>query len=84
MQELAPVTTKDPEIFRRARVERAVVLTKDRDFVDLVSRQGAPPQVLWVTCGNTSNAEMFRILEATWAQAQRLLEQGTPVVEIKG
>ena len=62
----------------------AVVLTKDRDFVDLVHRQGAPPQIIWVTCGNTSNREMIRILQATFAEACELLAAGEPVVEIKG
>jgi predicted nuclease of predicted toxin-antitoxin system len=78
---LVPVTTKDHEIFRLARVTSAVVLTKDRDFVELVAQQGAPPQVVWVTCGNTSTSEMCRILDSTWAHAQRLLEQGEAVVD---
>lgn len=28
------------------------------DFVDLVVILGAPRQVLWLTCGNTSNASL--------------------------
>lgn len=33
----------DSEIFLRAKAETAVVVTKDRDFVDLVNRLGTPP-----------------------------------------
>jgi len=39
----------DIDIFTAARREQAVVISKDNDFVDLVSRHGAPPQLLWVT-----------------------------------
>jgi predicted nuclease of predicted toxin-antitoxin system len=78
------VGATDPEIFAAAGRAGAVVLTKDRDFVDLVRRRGSPPQIIWVTCGNTSNREMTRILGATFAQARALLAAGEAVVEIKG
>jgi predicted nuclease of predicted toxin-antitoxin system len=75
---------KDHEIFDRARVANVVVMTKDRDFVDLLERLGPPPQVLWVTCGNTSNLEMRRILAAACPAALVLLRKGDPLVEISG
>jgi len=46
----------DPEIFAAARGANVVVLTKDADFVELLEKHGPPPQVVLVTCGNTSNA----------------------------
>jgi len=46
-----------------AREAKAVVMSKDEDFRRLVDRLGAPPQVLWVTCGNTSNARLREILQ---------------------
>lgn len=48
----------DRDIFLAAREAKAVLLTKDRDLVDLVIQLGSPPQILWVTCGNTSNAKL--------------------------
>jgi len=60
------------------------VLTKDRNFVDLVKRRGAPPYVIWITCGNTSNHEMIRILEVTFERACELVASGEVIVEIKG
>ena len=78
------VATSDPEIFRAARAADAVVLTKDRDFVELVLRRGAPPQVIWVTCGNTSNQELTRVLDATFEKACELLVSGEAMVEIRG
>mgnify|MGYP003394090350 CR=1 FL=1 len=52
----------DLEIFRAAGRLDAIVLTKDKDFVDLLDRYGPPPKVIWLTCGNTSNKELRRIL----------------------
>jgi len=53
---------KDPPIFQAARAADAVVMTKDSDFVEMLHRLGPPPKVLWVTCGNTSNAQLREIL----------------------
>jgi predicted nuclease of predicted toxin-antitoxin system len=47
---------KDREIFEAARRAGAVVMTKDADFPARLERFGPPPQVIWITCGNTSNA----------------------------
>ena len=73
---------KDLQIFQAARDAQAVVVTKDADFVELVERLGAPPQVLWVTCANTTNSRLKQILVKCFPQAIRLLQQGEPVVEI--
>jgi predicted nuclease of predicted toxin-antitoxin system len=74
----------DNVVFQKARAAAAVVLTKDRDFVDPVRRHGPPPQVIWATCGSTSNSEMREILSTTLPAALTLLAQGEAVVEIKG
>jgi predicted nuclease of predicted toxin-antitoxin system len=37
---------EDKEIFEAARRENAIVMTKDNDFVLLLDRLGAPPQVI--------------------------------------
>jgi predicted nuclease of predicted toxin-antitoxin system len=74
---------EDPEIFRRARDAGAVVMTKDEDFVNLVRRNGAPPQVIWVTCGNMSNAHFKSLLVETFRDAMSLIESGEAVVEIR-
>ena len=73
----------DREIFRAARDAGAVVMTKDSDFVELLEQHGPPPQVLWVTLGNTSNARMRQVLERTFERAVSLIEGGEPLVEIR-
>jgi predicted nuclease of predicted toxin-antitoxin system len=84
VRELGLQRAKDREIFEAARRANVVIITKDSDFVDLVRRVGSPPQVLWLTCGNTSNAQLRRIFQARFADALALLEQGEAVVEISG
>lgn len=48
----------DRGIYAAARAAGVVVITKDRDFPALLAQFGPPPQVLWLTCGNTTNAHL--------------------------
>lgn len=73
---------EDKEIFEAARQEKAVVMTKDSDFVLLLDRLGPPPQVIWVTSGNTSNARLKEVLTNTLPKAIDLLNSGEKLVEI--
>lgn len=74
----------DESIFLAARDAHAVLLTKDGDFVSLIERMGTPPQMIWLRCGNRSNHELGRILEATLPEAIALIERGEPIVEVTG
>jgi predicted nuclease of predicted toxin-antitoxin system len=73
----------DAAIFRAAREAGTVVMTKDSDFVELLEQHGPPPQVLWATLGNTSNARMREVLEHTFERAILLLQGGEPLVELR-
>mgnify|MGYP001800236904 CR=1 FL=1 len=75
---------QDIEIFEAARNNGpgTVVVTKDRDFIDLVVRLGAPPQILWLTCGNVSNRRLQGPFAQTFPDALALLQGGEAVVEI--
>jgi predicted nuclease of predicted toxin-antitoxin system len=57
-------------------------MTKDDDFVGLVNRRGAPPQVILVTCGDTSNACLRRLIDTAWPVVVRMLERGEALVEL--
>ncbi|MFH1098032.1 MAG: DUF5615 family PIN-like protein [Candidatus Desantisbacteria bacterium] len=74
----------DLEIFTAARNASAIVMTKDSDFVELVNIHGTPPQVIWLTCGNTTNARLREILTQALPSAINLLESGEVIVEISG
>lgn len=82
VRDLGLLGAEDPEIFEAARQASAVVMTKDRDFVELLHRRGSPPRVLWVRLGNTSNENLQRVLSATLDTAMDLLRQGEHLVEI--
>jgi predicted nuclease of predicted toxin-antitoxin system len=73
----------DRAIFLSARNASAVVMTKDSDFVRLLVELGPPPQVIWLTCGNTSNARLKQVLAKALPGAMSLLESGQPLVEIR-
>jgi len=75
---------EDSEIFEAAKAQGVIFMTKDSDFVDLVDRLGAPPQIIWLTCGNTSNARLREILSLTLPNALELLRVGENLVEISG
>jgi predicted nuclease of predicted toxin-antitoxin system len=82
VRELGFRDAQDRKIFMAARQAGAVVMTKDVDFLHLLERLGPPPQVIWVTCGNTSNIRLRQILATAWPAAEALLARGEPLVEI--
>lgn len=82
VRELGLRDATDREIFEAARDAGTVVLTKDSDFVFLLEQLGPPPQILWLTVGNTSNARLKETLLRSLPAAQKLLLQGEPLVEI--
>jgi predicted nuclease of predicted toxin-antitoxin system len=81
LREIGLRDAEDEEIFERARAADAIVLTKDKDFVDLVTRLGPPPSVIWLRCGNTSEAEL--ILSSHLAEALNFISDGEVFVEIQ-
>jgi predicted nuclease of predicted toxin-antitoxin system len=74
----------DRQIYLAARQTGVVVMTKDADFLRLLYELGTPPRVVWITCGNTSNARLKQILGSTLENAIALLESGEKLVEING
>ena len=73
---------EDHDIFFAARKVEAIVITKDNDFVELLERHGSPPKILWLTCGNTSEAALREIFAANFTEALRLFDAGDELVEI--
>jgi len=51
-------------------------VTKDADFAALVGQHGSPPQVVLITCGNTSNARLREVVQSGWAAVRVMLERG--------
>ena len=72
----------DQDIFERAKAAGAVLVSKDSDFVELVSRFGPPPQLLWVTCGNVTNERLRQVFATVFRSACALVDEGRAIVEI--
>lgn len=72
----------DIEIFMAAREAGIVIISKDSDFVELISRHGSPPQLLWVTCGNVTNRSLQAVFDKTFVLALTALRAGELIVEI--
>jgi predicted nuclease of predicted toxin-antitoxin system len=84
VRDLGLRSAKDKDIFAAAREAKAIVLTKDVDFAEMVDRLGPPPSVIWITCGNTSNAALRSLLKTTLPRAVELITKGDRLVEISG
>lgn len=74
----------DLQVFAAARRANAIVLTKDRDIPELARLRGAPPNVIWVRLGNSSNAALCGILMEALPDALQRIKRGDVVVEIDG
>jgi predicted nuclease of predicted toxin-antitoxin system len=52
----------DAEIWQYAGTGGFTIVTKDSDFQELSLVQGAPPKVVWLRAGNTTKANVLRLL----------------------
>jgi predicted nuclease of predicted toxin-antitoxin system len=84
LRDLGLRDSKDKDIFAAAREAKAIMLTKDADFPEMVERLGPPPAVIWLTCGNTSEAALQVLLKSTLPRALELIDSGDALVEISG
>ena len=72
----------DPPIFAAARAAGVVMMTKDADFAEMVDRLGPPPQVLWLRCGNASNAGLRELLARELPSSLARLATGEALIEV--
>jgi predicted nuclease of predicted toxin-antitoxin system len=72
----------DPPIFAAARAAGAIVMTKDADFASMVERLGPPPRVIWLRCGNTSNAALKDLLARALPDCIARLGDGAAIIEL--
>jgi predicted nuclease of predicted toxin-antitoxin system len=84
VRDLGLARAADSEIFAKARDVSAILVTKDRDFAELVDRVGSPPAIVLLSCGNTSTAFLQDLLRERLPAALALVASGEPLVEIGG
>jgi predicted nuclease of predicted toxin-antitoxin system len=83
LREIGLRDAEDQDIFDQARKNEVIILTKDKDFADLVVRCGPPPAVIWLRCGNTSEERLKQVLSNHLTRALDYITTGEPLVEIQ-
>lgn len=75
--------TPDRDIVDYARRLRAVIVSKDKDYLAIARLDGGPP-IVSLQVGNLSTKDVIAACSRVWAQVVDALESGEPVVEIRG
>lgn len=84
LRDLGLRDARDFDIFKAAKEKEAIIMTKDVDFLQLLGHHGPPPQIIWITSGNTTNVKMQNILRKHLQTVLDLIKNGESVVEIGG
>lgn len=56
----------DADIWRLAEADGTVVISKDRDFLDLAAVRGSPPILLVIALGNASTPSLLALPDVAW------------------
>lgn len=83
LHEVLPQEAKDIEVAEEANRRRAVLITKDEDFVDLSHRGILLVPLLWIRLGNTTNAALWQKLAPLLPEIERAFAAGEKIVEIR-
>lgn len=73
----------DARIWSYAVEHRAVLITKDGDFVALARRSRTGPQVVWVRLGNVTNRALWSALQRVLSEIVDALNSGDRVIELE-
>lgn len=79
--EIGLIAADDEQIAARAEADRAVLVSKDEDFVRL--RLPDRYALLWLRRGNTTNRALYAWLEPRWGRIEALLAAGEQHVEVR-
>ncbi len=83
LRDLGLRDAEDTQIFNKGQEERSIILTKDKDFAEMVMRRGSPSAVIWLRCGNTSEERLKEILTSHLSSALEYINAGESLVEIR-
>jgi predicted nuclease of predicted toxin-antitoxin system len=73
-------TADDQIIWQHANENGFVVVTLDKDFADLALQRGTPPKIIWLRCGNSTVAEVERLLRANFKEIENF--ESHPTAEV--
>lgn len=70
-------TSEDTLVWRHAKDNGFVVVTKDADFADLSVLRGFPPKVVWIRRGNCSTTNIENLLRDHNSEIEDLAADST-------
>jgi len=73
----------DAKVFRHALETDAVLVSKDRDFIDMAEAADRAPQILLVRYGNATSKALATKLTSDFPEAEEKLTAGEPIVVFK-
>lgn len=81
--DIGPGDASDRELLRYAFEHDAVLVTKDEDFVDLVTVGHDIPPLVWVRVGNTRRTALLTWFEPLIEQIVTMVEAGNRLIELR-
>lgn len=72
----------DKRVWSEALARKAILITKDADFVIRLQSTGLGPPVLWIRLGNTSPRELWAALEPLLDEFVAAFERGEMLIEV--
>ena len=73
----------DLTVWNHALAEGRVVVSKDEDFILLVTRPGDAGHLIWVRLGNCRNSALLEAFDRLHDQIVAAIDRGQRVVEIR-
>lgn len=74
---------EDAAIWAYALAAECVLVTKDQDFAERVTREQGGPRIVWLRVGNTTNPALAHWMEKRLSDIVALLERGDRLIEVR-
>jgi predicted nuclease of predicted toxin-antitoxin system len=82
VSDIGLLTASDRDIWLHAAATRAVLITKDEDFVTMRALNNSGPAVVWVRLGNTTRRALLGRFAEVFPRILAALERGDTILEI--
>jgi predicted nuclease of predicted toxin-antitoxin system len=73
---------EDRLIWDHAMKSGAVIISKDEDFISMITLHGDGPAIVWIRLGNTSKKSMLNWFEPLIPEIIASLQRGEKLIEV--
>lgn len=80
--EVGLASADDRTIWRAAGEAGCVLVTKDRGFEELATREPEGPQIVWLRVGNVTKQSLVEWLGSRWPRVEESLVARSRIVEV--